>query len=263
MAKIGPGNAEPSRLTYRRCNMKYGLTDQYIESLYRKYKVCIYCQKKMTVRKGSAGPQGKSRTIEHLNHRGNSGRFIAACCGSCNSSRGNKPLRKWFASKYCLERGINEDSVHAIVDEYLKKHEPIKKRSQMSIRQLQMIIRDLKDQTPITSSFDEKLFHQGQAHRNKWWNSHKEHWIDWLKQYNGPGYKNRKNKSIRSANIVYNRLACPPMLLWLIEASGINKSKIKDAVKAALASKKIFTAQSASIRAVVSWEEIERNLYSK
>lgn len=68
-----------------------------------------------------------SVTIEHLNcegpfYWGEEGFFakdIVICCGSCNSSRGKKTLPDWFASSYCVERGINIETVAEAVREYL------------------------------------------------------------------------------------------------------------------------------------------------
>jgi hypothetical protein len=45
---------------------------------------------------------------------------IARCCRSCNSSKGVKPLSIWLDSPYCKKRGINRDTVAAVVKTYLK-----------------------------------------------------------------------------------------------------------------------------------------------
>ncbi len=44
---------------------------------------------------------------------------IALCCGSCNSSKGNKTLNEWLKSKYCKEKGINENTVAPVVQKHL------------------------------------------------------------------------------------------------------------------------------------------------
>jgi hypothetical protein len=70
-------------------------------------------------------------TIEHLNHRppfysedgleraGLEG--IAICRGACNSSRGNKSLAAWFASRYCKARDINARSIAPVVKRFLRR----------------------------------------------------------------------------------------------------------------------------------------------
>ena len=150
---------------------------------------------------------------------------------------------------------------HTIVSQYMQKYERDATKP-MSLLELRAKVRKLDDYTPITKSFDKRLAEQGQSHRDEWWNSHKEHWLRWLKDYNSPGYKNRKNQAITSARVVYSRLACPPMLLWLIEASGVKRAKVKSAAEAALKTDKIFTMQSSVIRNIIQWEEVEQHLRS-
>lgn len=68
-------------------------------------------------------------TIEHLNEHppfywkeGLTEEGLAICCGSCNSSRGNKTLREWFRTAYCRERArpINAGTVAEPVKRYLR-----------------------------------------------------------------------------------------------------------------------------------------------
>jgi hypothetical protein len=67
-------------------------------------------------------------TIEHLNEKppfywqeGLREDGLAICCGSCNSSRGNKRLRDWFRSPYCMDRPkpIDGSTVAEAVRKYL------------------------------------------------------------------------------------------------------------------------------------------------
>jgi hypothetical protein len=67
-------------------------------------------------------------TIEHLNEKrpfywdeGLKKGGLAICCGSCNSSRGRKTLRDWFASPYCGQRHISATTVAAPVKRYLRR----------------------------------------------------------------------------------------------------------------------------------------------
>src|SRR5262245_48141469 len=87
----------------------------------------------------------------------------------------------------------------------------------------------------------------------------KEHWIGWLEEYDGPGYYGRKNPG-RSAEFIYNHLHCPPMLLWLAEAAGARKPVLRRAWAAVLAARTSLTSQSAALRSVLPWAEVERLL---
>jgi len=79
------------------------------------------------------------------------------------------------------------------------------------------------------------------------------------KGYGGPGYYERKNWN-RDAEFVYNHIVCPPMVLWLGEASGISPILVRKAKKAALSAKPTLPAQSAAIRRVISWVSIEEKI---
>lgn len=68
-------------------------------------------------------------TIEHLNEKppfywqdGVREEGLAICCGSCNSSRGDRSLQEWFQTAYCRERNppINAATVAAPVKTYLR-----------------------------------------------------------------------------------------------------------------------------------------------
>lgn len=75
-----------------------------------------------------------------------------------------------------------------------------------------------------------------------WYKTQKEHWLGWLAEYRGPGYYGRKN-SHRSAEFVYNHIVCPPMVLWLAEASGIPKPMVAKAAQAALSARSTLAAR--------------------
>jgi len=40
---------------------------------------------------------------------------IAICCISCNASKGAKELSVWLSSKYCVQRGINRETVAEVI----------------------------------------------------------------------------------------------------------------------------------------------------
>lgn len=91
----------------------------------------------------------------------------------------------------------------------------------MTPHRLAAKIRKLREQAPITTRFERILAGRGTWNSGRaWYTSQKEHWLGWLAEYHGPGYYGRKN-SDRSAEVIYNHIACPPMALWLAEASGI------------------------------------------
>ena len=64
-------------------------------------------------------------TIEHLNYLPpwNNPETVTICCWSCNSSRGNKKIRDWFKSSYCISKNINEKTVAKPVQEYIQNIE--------------------------------------------------------------------------------------------------------------------------------------------
>lgn len=130
----------------------------------------------------------------------------------------------------------------------------------MTPRTLASKIATLPATPPITITFERrlrKLRIWGTA--PVWYSTQKEHWLGWLKGYSGPGFYERKNWN-RDAEFVYNHIVCPPMVLWLGEASGISLILIRKAKKAGLSAGPSLSAQSAAIRRVVPWELIQDRL---
>jgi hypothetical protein len=101
---------------------RYGLPEKELDRIRRRDLACVYCHKTM-IPAGSDGPRADWATIEHLNHLPpwDDPETVAICCWSCNSSRGNKPLRAWFTSSYCRARGIDETTVAEAVRHYLRE----------------------------------------------------------------------------------------------------------------------------------------------
>ncbi len=130
-------------------------------------------------------------------------------------------------------------------------------------RELRRRIRELEPNPSITTRFEYDLMKRGvRSSTNVWYDSQKEHWLGWLKEYNGPGAFGRKNWQ-RSAEFVYNHVVCPPMVLWLGEAAGIATRRVREAKKAALCAERNFSAQSAAIRKIIRYSEIEALLLQK
>lgn len=129
----------------------------------------------------------------------------------------------------------------------------------MTPLQLAARIRSLRETVPITTEFERALTRREIWSKNRaWYTTQKEHWLGWLSEYRGSGYYGRKNFH-RSAQFAYNHIVCPPMVLWLAEASGVAKVKVAEAKGAAL-SAKTLQAQSAAIRRIIPWEMIEDRL---
>ena len=130
----------------------------------------------------------------------------------------------------------------------------------MTPQQLSRKIRLMPERPPITTGFERALDKVGIWSLRKFkYASQKEHWLKWLAEYDGPGYYGRKKRH-QSAEFAYNHIVCSPMVLWLGEASGVQKSKVLEGKRAALSSSPQLQAQSAAIRKVIPWEMIEGRL---
>ncbi len=96
----------------------------------------------------------------------------------------------------------------------------------MSPQELASRIRKFSPCPPVMTSLERSLDRRGLWSRDDaWYRSQKKHWLGWLSEYDGPGYYGRKNWC-RSAEFVYNRVVCPPMVLWLAETAGISRKKL-------------------------------------
>jgi hypothetical protein len=89
-----------------------------------------------------------------------------------------------------------------------------------SIKELLRAVRQL----PATSPQSDKLSKGG-------YESHQDHWIGWLKEYDGPGYYGRSDWSA-DARAVYQRLANGHILVWLNEAAGEDPKRIRAVITA-------------------------------
>lgn len=79
---------------------------------------CVYCGISFT----DTISTNKTRpTWEHIINdiKFNGPENIALCCGSCNASKGTKNLIDWLKGKYCLTKGITEESVATVVKIYI------------------------------------------------------------------------------------------------------------------------------------------------
>ncbi|MCF6276648.1 MAG: hypothetical protein L3J07_02240 [Candidatus Magasanikbacteria bacterium] len=99
---------------------KYNILEDELDKIRVRDKTCVYCYKKMELPVHGIF-RGDWATIKHLNHLPpwNDSKTVAICCGSCNSSRRDKPLLKWFLSLYCKENNINIKIVQKPVKNYI------------------------------------------------------------------------------------------------------------------------------------------------
>ena len=86
----------------------------------------------------------------------------------------------------------------------------------------------------------------------EWYTTQKEHWLGWLREYDGPGAYGRTSGKQRDARFAYNHIVEPKMLLWLIEAAGLNPELV-DGAKRASAEGASLMQKSGTIRGVAPW----------
>jgi hypothetical protein len=127
----------------------------------------------------------------------------------------------------------------------------------MSPQTLRRRIRNLPARPRLTTELEHVL--RGNQPRTVWYKSQKQHWLGWLRGYDGPGAYGRKDWH-RSAEFVYNHICCPPMVLWLGDASGVPKATVANAKAAVLRASPNLSAQCAAIRRNIPWTEIEKRL---
>ncbi len=93
-----------------------------------------------------------------------------------------------------------------------------------------------------------------------WYRSQNQHWMGWLRDYDGPGAYHRKGGENRDAKFAYNHIVCPQMLLYLIAAIPLSTEIIEKASQAIIG-KTTEMAQSGAIRKVAPWSMIYQALW--
>jgi hypothetical protein len=90
----------------------------------------------------------------------------------------------------------------------------------------------------------------------------KAHWLGWLGATPASGTYERRTPANRGARYVYNHIVEPRMLLWLIEAAGVEPALVHEARQA---SSRASSRQSKSkaIRDVVPWCRVARALWGR
>ena len=93
-------------------------------------------------------------------------------------------------------------------------------KDSISIAQFIRAIRQLSADEPVDDS-------------KVWYKTQKEHWLEWLKGYRGPGGYGRPVDEKRDARYAYNHIVNYKMLLWIIDAAGVKPGLVKAAHKIA------------------------------
>jgi hypothetical protein len=94
----------------------------------------------------------------------------------------------------------------------------------------------------------------------KWYKTQKEHWLGWLSEYYSPGAYCRQTAKVRNAKFAYNHVVEPKMLIWIIEAAGVDPIAVNGTKRAALEAS-TMQQKSAAIRRTVSWETLAHTLW--
>ena len=128
------------------------------------------------------------------------------------------------------------------------------------------IVERLSAEQPLTDAFSSKWQAQEGEHERKavWYSNQREHWIGWLRQWDGPGAYGRQDWD-RSARYVYQHINNPQMLVWLCEAAAaarpeaLSRQLVEDAANAAL-SKTSMPGMASAFRHALPWELVESAL---
>jgi hypothetical protein len=90
--------------------------------------------------------------------------------------------------------------------------------------------------------------------RGIWYLTQKQHWLGWLRVYNGPGAYGCNNWS-RDAKFAYNHIVCPNMLVYLAHAIPLDQ-EIINGVDQAFHTGFTEMEKSGAIRKVTPWPVI-------
>ncbi len=123
----------------------------------------------------------------------------------------------------------------------------------MTVLQLLACVRRLDPKGPLTDELAKRL-----RARRKWYRNERQHWIGWLREYDGPGAYDRRDHA-RDARGVYQRIQCPTMLFWLAEAAGVPEARLRTAANAVCATDS-GPEQCGALRLVIPWTVIESRL---
>lgn len=131
----------------------------------------------------------------------------------------------------------------------------------MTPRQLLRRVQRLDVDAPVAELLDRQLAKRGERFQAGY-DSQKDHWLGWLREYDGPGYYGRETWA-RNAAFVYQHIQCAPMLLWLAEAAGIARPLLQAARDAVLSAAPRNAARCRALREIIPWVEVETALRGK
>ena len=129
----------------------------------------------------------------------------------------------------------------------------------MDRQTLYTIISTLDPDTPLHKKMEAAL-RMGPEYGKAKYENQKHHWLTWLMTYDDPSCLRRQYRSRTGAELVYNRLNCPPMVFWLAEAIGTPRGCLLAAFDACLVASKNTAAQAASVRKHLPWNKLEDRL---
>jgi hypothetical protein len=89
----------------------------------------------------------------------------------------------------------------------------------------------------------------------------KDHWLGWLGHTPGTGSFERETPPNRGARYVYNHIGEPKMLLWLIEAAGVDAGVVEAAERASLQARTL-AGKCKAIRQLVPFSVVAGKLWS-
>lgn len=92
-----------------------------------------------------------------------------------------------------------------------------------------------------------------------WYRTQKEHWLGWLNEYQGPSFYGRLPRTKRSARLAYSRIVNPQMLVWLIDAAGL-EAHLPESARAPVRGSSEMMQRSALLRRNVPWEAVAQAL---
>jgi hypothetical protein len=93
-----------------------------------------------------------------------------------------------------------------------------------------------------------------------WYLTQKEHWLGWLSEYNGTGGYRRQTTKSHDAKYAYNHIVCYQMLLWIIEAAGVDPIVVRAARQASV-EPATMQGKWATIRRSVPWATLQHALW--
>jgi hypothetical protein len=95
-----------------------------------------------------------------------------------------------------------------------------------------------------------------------WYRTQHEHWLGWLRDYHTAGAYGRQIDPSRDARYAYNHVVEPRMLLWLIDAAGVQPDLV-EAAQVAAEQAPTLMGKSRVIRRIVPWAVLAMALWPR